>query len=166
MTSTGWIALLAYEARIRYAAERRHQDAVAVRLGSARSRVVAGLRCAIALDIETFLCANHDHAPASLSCLNAGPAQGFIVARMDDGVGTQRLAVDLIAGTLICRYDICGAGIDRASDRRVLAIGIESDGATASLWEEGRTHKFATVDALSAFLLAPILGARGVASRV
>ena len=43
--------------------------------------------------------------------------------------------------------------------RRNLASEIGDDSIALLLWDGGLVHRFATVDALSAFPLAPILGA-------
>jgi hypothetical protein len=158
MTSIPWITLLAYEARARHAADRRREERAATRLASVRSRVLAELRCAIALDIEGFLDADGDRSGFGLTCQNGSSAQGFVVSCTDNRIRTRRLAIDLEAGTLTCRYDICGGGIGVA-DQGVLAIEIGNGGAALSLWEAGLARTFTTVDALSAFLLAPILGA-------
>lgn len=123
------------------------------------SRVLASLRSAIALDIEGFLGADADRYGVRVTCHNGSSAQGFVVARMDDGIGRRNLTVDLTAGALSCRYEISGDALNRTSDRRVLALEIANCGSALSLWDGGRGRTFATVDALSAFLLAPILGA-------
>ena len=151
--------MLAYEGRVRHTADCRREERIAHRLAAVRARVLADLRCAIALDIEGFLHADGDRSASALSCGNHGPAQGFVVSRTDDRLGTRRLAVDLTAGTLRCSYDAPGSHIGAASAQRVLAVDIGRDGATLSLWDGGLDRTFATVDALSAFLLAPILGA-------
>jgi hypothetical protein len=44
MISRRWIALLAYDGRVRHAVARRRQRAEAVRLASVHSRVIADLR--------------------------------------------------------------------------------------------------------------------------
>lgn len=158
MTSTTWITLLAYEARVRHAATCRREEGAAKRLASVRARVVADLRRAIALDIEGFLGEDGDRSGTVLIC-NGKSAQGFVVSRTDDRVGSWSLAVDLNAGTLRCRYDACGGSVDAAAAQRMLAIEIGRDGTTLSLWDGGLDRRFATIDALSAFLLAPLLGA-------
>lgn len=48
MRPNTWIALLAYEARIRHTANCRREEGTARRLASVRARVIADLRCAIA----------------------------------------------------------------------------------------------------------------------
>jgi hypothetical protein len=149
--------LLAYEARIRHAANCRREEGTARRLASVRSRVIADLRCAIASDIEGFLRADGDQSGSGLTCCNGSSAQGFVVSRTDAHVATRMLAVDLKAGTLSCRYETRGSSIGEPSNQRVLAIEIGNDGAALSLWDGGLDRTFATVDVLSAFLLAPIL---------
>ena len=158
MISNAWITLLAYEARVRHAADRRREEKIAHRLASVRTRILADLRSAIALDIEGFLHTDGDRSESALICNNGRSAQGFVVSRMDNRIGTRSLAVDLNAGTLSCRYDTRGSYIGGASAQRMLAIEIGRDGATLSLWDGGLDRTFATVDALSAFLLAPLLG--------
>jgi hypothetical protein len=91
-------------------------------------------------------------------CHNSASPDGFIVSRTDAAVGTRRLAVDLGTGTLNCHYETRG-GIGQGSDQRHLAIEIGNNGVALSLWNQGLVRSFTTVDALSAFLLAPILGA-------
>jgi hypothetical protein len=158
MTSHTWLTLLAYEARIRHAADSGREEARVRRLAAARSRVVAHLRCAMALDIEGFVGADGDSSVSALTCQNGSSVQGFVVSRMDGRIRTRRHCVDLEAGTLSCRYDNGGNGTsDGASDRRVLAIDIGDDGSALTLWDDGVARRFATVDVLSAFLLAPIL---------
>ena len=76
-----------------------------------------------------------------------------------DGIGRRHLSVELTAGALSGRYEICGDAINGATDHHVSAIEIANSGSAVSLWNGGRVRTFATVDALSAFLLAPILGA-------
>jgi hypothetical protein len=150
-----WITLLAYEARIRHAADDRLRKEAARRLASVRSRVLAELRCAIASGIEGFLQADQGH-PVELTCQNGHSAQSFVVSRTDDRLASRRLAVDLEAGTLICRYDLPGGG---GVSREVLAIDIAVGTAALSLWDEGVERPFTTVETLSTLLLAPILRA-------
>lgn len=156
MRSNGWITLLAYEARIRHAADCRREQGTAKRLVAMRSRVLANLRSAIALDIEGFLGADGDKSGSALTCHNGSSAQGFVVVRVDESIGRRSLAVDVRAATLSCRYDLGGGSID-GTDQRVLTIDIGNDGSALSLWNGGLDRTFATVDVLSAFLLAPIL---------
>jgi hypothetical protein len=157
MTSNGWITLLAYEARRRHAADRRREEHAAKRLASVCSRVLAELRCAIALDIERFLAADGNRSGSALTCQNGASPQGFVVSFADDCTGTRSLTVDLNAGTLMCRYDCRGTGVHVTNQRR-RAIEIGKGGAALSLREAGLARTFATVEGLSAFLLAPILG--------
>jgi hypothetical protein len=158
MKSNTWIALLAYEACVRHAADCRRNEETATRLAALHSNVLADLRCAIALHIEGFLGAGGDRSQVTLTGHNGGSARGFDVSRMEDGTRTRNLAVALEAGALSCRYDICGGSINGASDHRGLAIAIGNDGSALSLWDGGLHRTFATGEVLSAFLLAPILG--------
>jgi hypothetical protein len=157
MTANAWIAQIAYEPRRRHAADCRREKATAARLASVHSRILADLRHAIALDIEGFL-RKDGSRPGSLICHNTASPEGFIVSRTTDRIGTRRLAVDLKTGTLRCQYETLGT-IGSASDQRHLVIEIGNDGVALSLWIRGLVRRFANVDALSAFLLAPILGA-------
>ncbi len=159
MRSNTWIALLAYEARVQHAADCGREARTATRLAAVRSRVIADLRRAMALDIEGFLGADGDRSRSGLTCRNGSSAQGFVVSRTDAGAGTRSLAVDLEGGTLSCRYETGGSHVGGRPDRRGLAIEIGNDGTALSLWDGGVNRTFATVDVLSAFLLAPILGA-------
>ncbi len=155
MLSSRWIGLLAYDGRLRHAADRRRQDVDAARLASIHSRVIADLRRAIALDIEAFVAAV-DQAPGSfVTCHNAGSPDGFVVRRVDGSSDARSLTVDLDEGTLRCRYEVTTP----AADARSLTVHIAGDGGAVSLWTAGFHHVFATIDALGAFLLAPILGA-------
>jgi hypothetical protein len=156
MKANTWIALLAYEARIRHAADCHRNEEAATTLTPVHASVVADLRSAIALEIEGFLGAHGDQPGLTLICHN-GSAQGFVVSRMDDGIRTRDLAVDLKARAVRCRYDICDGSSSAISDQRELAIHIENDGSALSLWEGGLHRTFATADVLSVFLLAPIL---------
>jgi hypothetical protein len=157
MKANTWIALLAYEGCIRHAADCRRNQETATRLAAVHSRVVAELRYAIALEIESFLGAHGDRSGLTFTCHDDGSAQGFVVSRMDDGIRTRHVAVDLKAGALSCRYDRCGGSANAASGQRELTMHIENDGSALSLWEGGLHRTFATIDALTVFLLAPIL---------
>jgi len=154
MKPNTWIAALAYEARVRHAADCRRDERNAARLASIRSRVMAELRCAIAVDIEHFVRAEDGRSGSGVTCRNSGSAQGFVVSRTDGRVGPRRLAVDLEAGTLSCRYETSRGAIAEPSD---LAIDIGHNGSTLLQFDGGVARAFETVDALSAFLLAPIL---------
>ena len=158
MRSNGWIGRLANEPRIRHAADRRRDERVAKRHASRRSRVLAGLRCAVALDIEGFLDAVDDQPRSALTCHNSRSAEGFVVSRTGDFIGTRRLAVDLEADALICRYEIGDRARGTAVEQWTLAVDVGKDGASLSLRNGDRVRSFGTVDALSAFLLKPILG--------
>ena len=159
MKANTWIALLAYEARDRHAVECRRNDETARWLAAVRSRVFAELRSAIALDIERFLRAGGDRFGAGLTCHHGRSAQAFVVSQTDDSGGAQSLAVDLQGDSLRCRYDQRGPQLDRASAERGISIAIGTDNAALSWWQGGLVRRFATVDALSAFLLAPIFTA-------
>ena len=158
MTSNALIAVFAYEARRRHVADCRHEEAAAKRRASVHSRVVADLRHAIALDIEGFLRENGNRPGAALICRNDASPEGFIVLRTDNVIGTRRLAVDLRTGRLNCHYET-RRQIGGPSDARSLVIEIGNDGVALSFWNRGLVRCFADVDALSAFLSAPILGA-------
>ena len=156
MTSHDWITLLAYEPRRRHAAARLRADGEAKRLDATRSRVLAELRRAVALDIEGFIDSERHRSGLALRCENGESPEGFVVWSVDDRAGTTSLAVNLDAGTLTCRYDFRATGI-RAAHRQQLAVDIGQADAALSLHEDGRTRRF-DVEALSAFLLAPMLG--------
>jgi hypothetical protein len=158
MRSNTWIALLAYEARTRHAADRRREVEAAKRVASVRSRVLADLRGAIVVDIEGFLGADGDRSRSALTCRNGSSARGFVISRTDACLGTRSLAVDLEAGSLSCRYDQPGSQIAGAPNPREIAVEIGDDGLALSWWDGGLVRRFTTVDTLSAFLLAPILG--------
>lgn len=157
MGSNTWITLLAYEARIRHAADCRREMETAKRLAAVRSRVLANLRCAIASDIEHFLHADGDRAGSALTCRDGSSAHGFAISRTDAGLRTRSLMIDLKAGSLMCGYDQGENQIDRAPNLRGITIEIGNDGAALSWWDAGLVRRFASVNALSAFLLAPIL---------
>jgi hypothetical protein len=77
----------------------------AKRLAAAGTRLLADLRCAIALDIEDFLRANGDRGGSALTCHDGSSAHGFAVSRTDAGLRTRSLVIDLKAGSLICCSD-------------------------------------------------------------
>jgi hypothetical protein len=130
----------------------------AKRLAAVRSRVLADLRCAIALDIEDFLRADGDRAESALTCHDGSSAHGFAISRTDAGLRTRSLVIDLEAGSLMCCYGQGGSQLGGAPNPRRITIDIGNDGAALSWWDAGVVRWFATVDTLSAFLLAPILG--------
>lgn len=156
MRSNTWNASFPYEARIQYAADCRRDEETATRLAAMHSRILADLRCAIALNIEAFIGAPGGRAGVTLTCHNRAP-RGFVVSRIDDGIHTRQFAVDIKAGALRCRYRIGGGSSNRVSDHRELAMHIENDGSALSLWEGGLHRTFAGVDVVSVFLLAPML---------
>ena len=152
------MVLLAYEPRMRHMADRRREAEALRRLDSAQSRILAELRTAVAFDIEGFLEADGNPAGSSLTCQNGRTLEGFVVSRADDRIGTRSLAIDLDAGTLTCCYETRRNSIG-TTERRVLDIDMGNGGSAMALWEAGSAHTFATVDALSAFLLTPIFSA-------
>jgi hypothetical protein len=80
MKSNTWIALLAYEACIRHAADCRRNQETATRLAAVHSRVLTNLRCAIALDIEGFRGADGARPGVTFTYCDAGFGQGFVVS--------------------------------------------------------------------------------------
>jgi len=160
MRTNVWIRLLAYEARIRHAADCRRSEETNARLDAVRARVLADLRCALALDLEVFLRADSDQSGSALTWHNGNSATGFAVSHTDDSTCTRRLTVDLQAASLSCRYDHGGSALSEALHQRVITIELRNDGVALSLWDEGLVRSFATVEALSAFLLAPIFDIR------
>jgi len=157
MIENSWITLLAYEPRIRHAADRRREDVAFRRLTSVHSRILAELRCAVALGIDAFLGADGDRPGSALTCQNGSSPQGFVISRADDRIGRRSAAIELDGATLTCRYEMCGTRIIGATDQWVLAIEIGN--GESALWQGGLVRRFTTVDDLSAFLLAPILDA-------
>ena len=147
-----WISLLAYEARSRHVADCCREDAAAKQLASRRCRILAELRLAVLLDLEGFLAATLNMPQILVTCDNGQTAQGFVVSRADQGSVTRCLAVDLSEGTLDCRY--AGGG----SADRTLTIEIARDSGSFTLWHEGIAQRFASVDTMSAFILAPMFG--------
>jgi hypothetical protein len=123
MIQNSWITLLAYEPRIRHAANRRREEVACRRLTSVHSRVLAQLRCAVALDIDAFLDADGDRRGSALTCKNGSSLQGFVISRADNRLGTRSVAIDLDGATLTCRYEICGNSIF-VTDQWAIAIEI------------------------------------------
>jgi hypothetical protein len=158
MIQNSWITLLAYEPRIRHAANRRREEVACRRLASVHSRILAELRCAVALDIDAFLDADGDRRGSALTCQNGSSLQGFVISRADNRLGTRSVAIDLDGATLTCRYEICGNSIF-VTDQWAITIDIGNGGTALALWQAGLVRTFTTVEALGAFLLAPILDA-------
>ena len=155
MRSQRWISRLVDEARIGHVADCRREDAAAAQRAALRCRTLAELRLAVLLDLEGFLAANRDLPQMRVTCDNGRTAQGFIVSRADHGSVTRLLAVELSDGTLDCRYSSGGGG-DGSSDQPTLTVQIARDNGSFSLWREGIEQRFASVDIMSAFLLAPM----------
>lgn len=165
MKSNDWIRLLAYEARRWHAADCRRNEEASARQAAVCSRVLAELRCAVALGVDGFLSANRNQPARALTCEDAGADHGFIVSHTDS-VGSQRsVTVDLKASSLRCRYERCTGAISGALSAGMITIEIH-DGAALCSWNEGLMRKFVTVDVLCAFLLEPILAPASLASSV
>ncbi len=156
MTSIHWIALLAYDGRVRHVAARRREHVEAARQASVHSRVIADLRRAIASGIEGYVAETEPPPGSALTCRNASSPEGFVVHRVDESIGSRTLTVDLDEGTLRCHYDITQPAGD-VTVARSIAIQVGHDGVAASAWADGVNCEFATVDLLGTFLLAPIL---------
>ena len=149
--------MMVREACASHAADRHREETRANRLAVVRARVLAGVRCAIALNIETVFEANGDGADSTWTCDNAPSTQGFVVLRDDRRIGARSMAIDLDGAGLTCRYHGCHSSIGDAPERDRLTIEMGRDGATLSIWNGGLSRRFANADALSAFLLAPLL---------
>jgi hypothetical protein len=109
----------------------------------------------MAFDPKVFFHADSDQSGSALTWHSGNLAKGFAVSHTDDSTCTRRLTVDLQAASLSCRYDDGGSALSEALHQRAITIELGNDGAALSLWDEGLVRSFATVEALSAFLLAP-----------
>ena len=152
MKPNAWIVILAYEARLCHAADRRRDEEMAARLAAVRSRALADLRHAIALDIDRYLREVGDQRGSAQACLD-GSGQGFVVSFPNDAIGTRTLRVALKPTSFRCSCDRCD---DVGGASREVTVEIGPDGSL-SVWDAGLVQNFVTVEALSAFLLAPIV---------
>jgi hypothetical protein len=164
MSSTGgasdWIKRIADDERKRDAARLTESAAVARQADLVRvhgRRLIDQLGAAVLRDVESFRREFLDDRTRDVVVDATEPDGGFVVRKLGHPAVSLAINPRLGAGTIACHYRFTMAdGMPPRDDRFTLVFS--GDGADGlQLKHQGAGRRFATADALSEFLLVPVL---------
>ena|SRR5438093_751478 len=158
-----WIKRIADEERRRDAARVSEDEAAARKTGLVREngrRLIDELRTAITRDVDAFRREFVGHHARQIVVDAMTPDGGFVVRKPAPASVSLTVAPNLDAAVTICTYRfVVTDGMPSREDRLdVLFVSNAAD--TLQMKHRGTGQVFATADALSEFLLVPVLTGR------
>jgi hypothetical protein len=156
-----WVKRIADEERKRDAVrlgEKQEADRKAGLIRLHGQRIVAELVATVQRDVESF---RHEFPddPAREIVLDSTPDGGFRVRKTASPSVSLTVEPHVDAGTIACHYRITpGDGLPPRDDRFELTFA--DGGGALQMRHHGTGRSFATADALSEFLLVPVLTGR------
>lgn len=157
-----WIKRIADDERRRDAA-RRMEDETAARkadlVGRNGQRLIDELRATVVRDVDAFR-SEFPGDPAREVVVDAAPDGGFVVRKAASAAVSLTVTPNFIAAVTVCTYRfVVINGMPPREDRfDVLFTGEGTD--TLQMKHRGTGQVFATADALSEYLLVPVLTGR------
>ena len=158
-----WIKRIADDERSRDSARVR-ADEVASQHADLISRhgrrLVDELRSAVTRDLDAFRGEFPGDAARDIAVETTGADGGFVVRRPAPAAVSLTVVPNLAAAALVCRYCFTPAnGLPPREDRSDVMLARDG-GETLQMKDPGTGQVFHTADALSEFLLVPVLTAR------
>jgi hypothetical protein len=158
-----WIKRIAEDERSRDAARVRDDEGVARKAELVRRharRLVDELRTTVTRDIEAFREEFPGDAARDVGIDLLGPDGGFVVRRPAPSAVSLSVTPSLDAALMDCRYAFTlKGGLPSREDRVSLTFARDGD-ESLLLKNQATGQVFTTADALSEFLLVPLLTAR------
>jgi len=162
-TTADWIKRIAEDERSRDAARVRDVEGVARKADLVRQhgrRLVDELRATMTQDVDAYRREFPGDAARDLSVDVVGDDGGFVVRRPAPGAVSLSVTPSLETALMDCRYCYTLAGgLPSREDRVSLMFAREGDDIVR-LKNQATGQVFTTADALSEFLLVPVLAAR------
>jgi len=158
-----WIKRIADDERRRDAARVRDHEAAARKADLVRrngQRLIDELHAAVTRDADAFCGEFVGDRAREIVVDHSPPDGGFVVRKPASSAVSLTVAPNLDAAVTVCTYRFAvGDGMPTREDRvDVLFVGDASD--TLQMKHRGTGQVFATADALSEFLLVPVLTGR------
>ena len=123
-------------------------------------RLVDELRTTVTRDLEAFRGEFPGDAARDIAVETTGTDGGFVVCRPAPAAVSLTVAPNLAGAALVCHYRFTlGNGLPSREDRIDVMLG-RNGGETLQMKDHATGQVFRTADALSEFLLVPVLTAR------
>jgi hypothetical protein len=160
-----WITRLADDERQRDAVRVAERETAARKADAIRQsgrRLLDALRTAVTRDVEAFRDAFAGDRARAVAVDATMPDGAFVVRKPAPAAASLTVALNASAATLQCRYRfVLADGLPPREDRFDITFdGDGLDDAAAHMKHPGTGQGFATADALSEFLLVPVLTGR------
>ena len=158
-----WIKRIADDERSRDSARVRADEVAAQHadlISRHGPRLVDELRTAVTRDLDAFRGEFPGDAARDIAVETTGADGGFVVRRPAPAAVSLTVVPNLAAAALVCRYRFTPAnGLPPREDRSDVMLA-RNGGETLQMKDPGTGQVFHTADALSEFLLVPVLTAR------
>jgi hypothetical protein len=123
-------------------------------------RIVDELRATVTRDLDAFRSEFPGDAARDIAVETTGADGGFVVRRPAPAAISLTVVPNLAAAALVCRYRFTLAnGLPPREDRSDVML-VRDGGETLQMKDPGTGQVFHTADALSEYLLTPVLTAR------
>jgi hypothetical protein len=160
---TDWIKRVADEERRRDTVRARESELAARKTDLVRRdgrRLVDELRAAVTRDVDAFRDEFAGDSARDILVDVTAPHGGFVVRKPAPGAVSLTVSPNLESAAMVCLYRFTLAdGLPPREDR--IDVVFTSDGSeTLQMKQHGTGQVFATTDALSEFLLIPVLTGR------
>jgi len=162
--SEGWIRVLADDERTRDGARLRVAEATARKarlVASHAQQLLDDLHTAVVRDIEAFRSEFPGDAARAILFEPVQPDGGFVVRKPECPTASLSVTPHLAAASVSCRYRFTATGgLPPREDRVEFVLAGDGGDDTLHIKDRDTGHVFTNADALSEFLLVPVLTGR------
>ena len=158
-----WIKRIADDERSRDAARAREDEVAAQKADLVRrhgQRFIDELRTTLTRDLDAFRGEFPGDAARDIAIETTGADGGFVVRRPAPAAVSVTVTPNLEAAAMVCHYRFTLAKGFPSREDRVDVIFARDGGETLQMKDHATGRVFATADALSEFLLVPVLTGR------
>ena len=163
VAAADWIKRIAEDERSRDAARVRDAEGVARKADLVRRhgpRLVDELRTTMTRDLDAFRSEFPGDAARDVGIDLLGPDGGFVVRRLAPAAVSLSVTPSLDTALVVCLYGFTLAGSLPSREDQVTLMFVCDGDETVRLKNQATRQVFTTADALSEFLLVPVLTAR------
>ncbi len=158
-----WINRLVEDERQRDAARAREEEAATRKADLVRARgrrLIEDLRATVMRDVDAFRQAFAGDPRRAIAVEDTTPEGGFVVRKPNEPAATLTVAPHVEAATVRCLYQFTSTAGMPPREQRVDLVFAGVDGEAPQVRHDATGQVFSTADALSEFLLVPVLTGR------